>query len=185
LRQDPDAILVGEIRDQETAEISVQSALTGHLVLSSLHATDAVRAIYRFLEMGIEPFMVASSISGVVAQRLVRRICDQCVVEAEPTAEELEFYRQLGGYRRNFWKGAGCAHCSHTGFHDRIGLFEVIRVTDGFKRLLVKEEPPDVLRRQAIADGMTTLRQSGLAKIDEGQTTIGEVMRSVHVDVGM
>ena len=181
LRQDPDIILVGEIRDKETAEISVQSALTGHLVLSSLHATDAVGAVYRFLEMGIEPFLVASSVIGVVAQRLVRRICEQCRAEYEPTPEELAFYRMLGGVRRAFWHGTGCFYCSHTGFRDRIGIFEVMTVTDGLKRQLVKDAPPEVLRQQAIDDGMATLRLSGLAKIDDGLTTVGEVMRSVHL----
>ena len=183
LRQDPDAILVGEIRDKETAEISVQSALTGHLVLSSLHATDAVGSVYRFLEMGIEPFMVASSVIGVVAQRLVRRICDSCAVDHEPTLEELAFYRSLGGDRERFRRGTGCSRCSHTGFRDRIGIFEVMRVTDGLKRLLVKEASPETLRQQAIRDGMSTLWESGLAKINVGLTTIGEVMRSVHIEL--
>jgi len=185
LRQDPDGILVGEIRDKETAEIAVQSALTGHLVLSSLHATDAVGAVYRFLEMGIEPFMVASSIIGVEAQRLVRRICERCAVEYEPAADELAFYRALHGTGYTFRHGTGCAYCAHTGFRDRLGVFEVLRVTDEFKRLLVRESSPDVLRAQAIADGMTTLRESGLARIDEGLTTIGEVMRSIHVSEGL
>src|SRR5205085_11543427 len=105
LRQDPDAILVGEIRDKETAEISVQSALTGHLVLSSLHATDAVGAIYRFLEMGIESFMVSSAVSGVLAQRLVRRVCPQCAAPYSPAPEELSFYRAVGGRRAGFLRG--------------------------------------------------------------------------------
>ncbi len=181
LRQDPDAILVGEIRDRETAEISVQSALTGHLVLSSLHATDAVGAIYRFLEMGIEPFMVASSVIGVVAQRLVRRICEHCSVDYQPTPEEFEFYRTIGGEGTRFRRGAGCAFCSHTGFHDRIGIFEVLKVTDAIKRLLLKEAAAEALRAQAIEDGMTTLREAGLAKINQGLTGIGEVIRSVNV----
>jgi len=181
LRQDPDAILVGEIRDKETAEISVQSALTGHLVLSSLHATDAVGAIYRFLEMGIEPFMVASSVIGVEAQRLVRKICEKCGVADKPALEQFAFYRSIGGRGSTFKRGSGCAHCSHTGFRGRIGIFEVLKVTDSVKQLIVKDTPPEVLRKQVIDSGMTTLGESGLAKIDEGLTTIGEVMRSVHV----
>ncbi len=182
LRQDPDAMLVGEIRDKETAEISVQSALTGHLVLSSLHATDAVGAVYRFLEMGIEPFMVASSVIGVLAQRLVRRICQRCHVEYQPAPEEIEFYRALGGQRAAFRRGTGCVYCSHTGFHDRIGVFEVMQVTDAMKRLLVRDAPPEALRQRAVTDGMTTLREAGLAAIEHGLTTIAEVMRSVHVE---
>jgi type IV pilus assembly protein PilB len=181
LRQDPDAILVGEIRDKETAEISVQSALTGHLVLSSLHATDAVGAIYRFLEMGIEPFMVTSAVMGVEAQRLVRRICDQCRTTYKPPLVEFEFYSAMGGRGATFHRGSGCAHCSHTGFHDRIAIFEVLRVTDAIKRLLIRDSQPDALRRQAVDDGMKTLRESGVEKIDQGLTTIGEVMRSVQV----
>jgi type IV pilus assembly protein PilB len=181
LRQDPDAILVGEIRDRDTAEISVQSALTGHLVLSSLHATDAVGAISRFLEMGIEPFMVASSVIGVEAQRLVRRICPQCSTPYEPPIPELDFYRQIGGTRTEFRRGTGCAYCSHTGFRDRIGVFEVLTVSDSIKRLLVKNASPELLRQKAIEEGMTTLRESGLAKIDQGLTTISEVMRTLPV----
>jgi type IV pilus assembly protein PilB len=181
LRQDPDVILVGEIRDKETAEISVQSALTGHLVLSSLHATDAVGAIYRFLEMGIESFMVTSAVIGVLAQRLVRRNCPECAVTYEPAPEELEFYHAVGGRGAVFHRGNGCASCAHTGFHGRIGVFEVLRMTDGIKRLLLRNASPEVLRAMATAEGMTPLRSSGLAKIEEGLTTIGEVMRSVHL----
>ena len=181
LRQDPDVILVGEIRDKETAEISVQSALTGHLVLSSLHATDAIGAIYRLLEMGIESYMVTSAVIGVQAQRLARRVCERCAASYEPSPEELEFYTSIGGKGSTFRRGTGCAYCSHTGFHDRIGIFEVLRVTDAIKRLLVRDAPPEAVRQQAVTDGMTTLRQSGLAKIDEGLTTIAEIIRSVHV----
>jgi type IV pilus assembly protein PilB len=184
LRQDPDAILVGEIRDKETAEISVQSALTGHLVLSSLHATDAVGAIYRFLEMGIESFMVTSAVTGVLAQRLVRRICPECSVLYEPPTEELEFYGAMGGQGQIFHHGNGCAFCAHTGFHGRIGVFEVLRMSDTIKRELVRDAPPEALRERAIAEGLTTLRSAGLAKIDEGLTTIAEVMRSVHLSEG-
>jgi type IV pilus assembly protein PilB len=181
LRQDPDAILVGEIRDKETAEISVQSALTGHLVLSSLHATDAIGAIYRFLEMGIEAFMVSSAVIGVLAQRLVRRICPECSVVYEPAPDELSFYRAVGGKGMIFHRGNGCAFCAHTGFHGRIGVFEVLRISDALKRLLVRDAPPEALRAQAVAEGMTSLRAAGVAKIEEGLTTIAEVMRSVHL----
>jgi type IV pilus assembly protein PilB len=184
LRQDPDAILVGEIRDKETAEISVQSALTGHLVLSSLHATDAIGAIYRFLEMGIESFMVTSAVIGVLAQRLVRRNCPDCTTVYEPSSEELEFYRSAGGHGFVFHKGTGCANCAHTGFRGRIGVFEVLPMTDALKRLLVRDAPHEELRDEAIREGMTTLRSAGVARIDEGLTTIGEVIRSVHVSEG-
>ena len=185
LRQDPDAILVGEIRDKETAEISVQSALTGHFVLSSLHATDAVGAIYRFLEMGIESFMVTSAVSGVLAQRLVRRICPECATAYEPPPEEREFYHLVGGHGSVFQRGTGCAFCAHTGFYGRIGVFEVLRMSDAIKRLLIRDAPPEALRQRAITEGMTTLRSAGLSKIDEGLTTIAEVMRSVHLSEDM
>ena len=181
LRQDPDAMLVGEIRDKETAEISVQAALTGHLVLSSLHATDAIGAIYRFLEMGIESFMVTSAVIGVLAQRLVRRICPQCAAPYEPAPDELTYYRGLGGVATEFKRGTGCAFCAHTGFRGRIGVFEVLRISDGIKRLLVRDAAPDALRDQATAEGMVPLRRAGITKIDEGLTTIAEVMRSVHL----
>jgi type IV pilus assembly protein PilB len=181
LRQDPDAILVGEIRDKETAEISVQSALTGHLVLSSIHATDAVGAIYRFLEMGIEAFMITSAVIGVVAQRLVRRICPQCSADYEPPADELTFYRALGGVATSFRRGTGCSYCAHTGFRGRLGVFEVLPITDAMKRLLVRDASPEAVRERAATEGMVPLRQAGIGKIDAGLTTIGEVMRAVHV----
>ncbi len=158
--------------------------LTGHLVLSSLHATDAVGAIYRFLEMGIESFMVTSAVIGVLAQRLVRRNCPDCTTVYEPSTEELEFYRAVGGQGIIFHRGTGCAHCVHTGFRGRIGVFEVLPMTDGLKRLLVREAPHEELRQQAIREGMTTLRSAGVARIDEGLTTIAEVIRSVHVSEG-
>ena len=131
LRQDPDVILVGEIRDVETARIAVQSALTGHFVLSSLHATDAVSALHRFLDMGIESFLIASSVLAVVGQRLVRRICSECRAPYEPTAEEIAFYEEIGGTpKTKFFHGEGCNFCSGTGYQDRIGVYEVLRMTD-------------------------------------------------------
>src|SRR5437899_8826682 len=131
LRQDPDVILVGEIRDAETARIAVQSALTGHLVLSSLHATDAAAALHRFLDMGIEEFLISSSVIGAVGQRLLRRICQACKVTYEPSADEIAFYREAGGpYKTEFWHGEGCNFCSQTGYQERIGAYELLRVTD-------------------------------------------------------
>jgi type IV pilus assembly protein PilB len=140
-----------------------------------------VGAVYRLLEMGIEPFMVASSVIGVLAQRLVRRLCDRCSIENTPPVEEMSFYASLGGRQFNFRRGTGCAYCSHTGFRDRIGIFEVLRMSDAVKRLIVKEAPPEALRQLAAQEGMQALRQAGLIKIDEGVTTIAEVMRSVNV----
>jgi type II secretory ATPase GspE/PulE/Tfp pilus assembly ATPase PilB-like protein len=160
----------------------VQAALTGHLVLSSLHATDSIGAIYRFLEMGIEPFMVSSAVIGVLAQRLVRRVCPQCATAYEPAAEELTFYRSMGGTATSFQRGRGCSFCSHTGFHGRIGVFEVLPMSDAIKRLLVRDAPPQALRERAISEGMSSLRNAGIAKVNDGLTSISEVMRSVHLE---
>jgi type IV pilus assembly protein PilB len=180
LRQDPDVILVGEIRDTETARIATQAALTGHFVLSSLHATDSVAALHRFLDMGIEAFLVASSILGVVSQRLVRRVCKACATSYEPTTEEITFYKEAGGEGDEFVRGTGCHLCSDTGYLDRIGVYEFLRMTPEIRRLLVGWATQDELRRVAINQGMRTLRTEGLALVDEGITTISEVIRSIY-----
>src|SRR5260370_24144915 len=124
--------------------------------------------------------MVTSAVPGVLAQRLVRRICPECSTASEPRPEELVFYHLLGGHGIVFQRGTGCAFCAHTGFHGRIGVFEVLRISDAIKRLLVKDAPPEALRQRAISEGMTTLRSAGLAKIDHGLTTIDDVKRSEH-----
>ena len=181
LRQDPDVILVGEIRDQETARIATQAALTGHFVLSSLHATDSVAALHRFLDMGIEAFLVASSILGVVSQRLVRRICQSCAASYQPNAEELAFYADGDGPEKSvFMKGMGCEICSHTGFQDRIGVYEFLKITPEIRRLLVGWATQDELRRVAIQQGMRTLRTEGLELVAQDVTTISEVIRSIY-----
>jgi type IV pilus assembly protein PilB len=182
LRQDPDVILVGEIRDLETAEIAVQSALTGHLVLSSLHATDAAGVLQRFIEMGIEGFLISSSVIGVVAQRLVRRICEHCRSPYQPPAEELELYHRLSdGKKETFTRGAGCNHCARTGYHGRIGVFEVLRLTDSVKQMVSNKASVHDIRAEATREGMVTMRQDAVAKVDQNLTTLGEVLRSVYV----
>ena len=182
LRQDPDVILVGEIRDVETARIATQSALTGHFVLSSLHATDAVAALHRFLDMGIESFLIASSVLGVVGQRLVRRICDNCKTAYTPSVEELEFYAQAGGEpKKTFFHGSGCNLCSGTGFSDRIGVYELLTVTPEIKRLVVGWATQDELRRMAVKQGMRTLRDEAISLVNQDLTTIGEVVRNIYV----
>ena len=154
LRQDPDVILVGEIRDVETARIAVQSALTGHFVMSSLHATDAAAALHRFLDMGIESFLVSSSVIGVVGQRLLRRICRACKVAYEPRPDELAFYLASGGtWKDQFWHGAGCNLCSNTGYQERIGAYELLVVTDEIKNLIVKGGTHEELRAMAVSQG--------------------------------
>ncbi|MGH3026690.1 MAG: GspE/PulE family protein, partial [Gaiellaceae bacterium] len=181
LRQDPDVILVGEIRDVETARIAVQSALTGHFVLSSLHATDAVAALHRFLDMGIESFLIASSVMGVVGQRLVRRICTHCKKRSSPSADELAFYRASGApAKATFYAGAGCNFCSGTGYLDRIGVYELLRVSPEIKRLIVGWATQEELRRLAISQGMRTLQDEALDLIKKDVTTISEVMRAIY-----
>jgi type IV pilus assembly protein PilB len=183
LRQDPDVILVGECRDVETARIAVQSALTGHLVLSTLHATDAVAALHRLLDMGIESFLVASSMLGVVGQRLVRRICENCKTTYSPDAEEFAFYIEAGGAdpkRRRFYHGAGCNFCAGTGYQDRIGVYELLRITPEIKRLVVGWATQEELRRLAVSQGMRTLQTEAVALVDRDVTTLAEVIRTIY-----
>ncbi|MEQ6900028.1 GspE/PulE family protein [Nocardioides sp. YIM 152588] len=183
LRQDPDVILVGEIRDVDTARIAVQSALTGHLVLSSLHATDAVSALYRLLDMGIEAFLIASSVTAVMAQRLVRRSCTSCLEPYRPTAEERAFLESVGGEepQGGYRRGAGCHFCAHTGFLDRIGVYEMLVVSDEVRALIVAQAPHDEMRRLARRQGMRTLQEQAVRLVAEGTTTAAEVMRSIYV----
>ncbi len=181
LRQDPDVILVGEIRDVETARIAVQSALTGHLVLSSLHATDSVSALHRFLDMGIESFLIASSVLAIVGQRLVRRICPSCKTSYTPTSEELTFYEESGGApKTDFYHGTGCNFCGQTGYQDRIGVYELLQMTPEIKRLIVGWATQDELRRLAQKQGMRTLREEAIGLVAEDTTTIAEVIRSIY-----
>jgi type IV pilus assembly protein PilB len=181
LRQDPDVILVGEIRDVETARIAVQSALTGHFVLSSLHGNDSVSALHRFLDMGIESFLIASSVIAIVGQRLVRRVCPSCKIPYTPTKEELAFYEESGGPpKTDFVIGAGCNYCGQTGFLDRIGVYELLQMTPEIKRLIVGWATQDELRRQAQKQGMRSLRDEALNLVVHDTTTISEVIRSIY-----
>ncbi len=186
LRQDPDVILVGEIRDVDTARIAVQSALTGHLVLSSLHATQSVAALYRLLDMGIEAFLIASSVTAVVAQRLVRRNCPHCLEPYRPSAEELAFLRSIGGAEGvrpldQFQHGAGCHFCAHTGYLERTGVYELLAVTDEIRELVVERAPHDEMRKLALSQGMCTLQEQAVRLVHDGTTTPAEVMRSIYV----
>ena len=182
LRQDPDVILVGEIRDVETARIAVQSALTGHFVLSSIHATDAAAALQRFLDMGLESFLIASSVRAVVGQRLVRRICTSCAAPHTPSPEELAFFRAAGGgTKKRFFKGEGCNFCAHTGYRDRIGVYELLRVTDGIKKLIVQQASHDELYALAVGEGMRPLREEAVRLVNEDITTMAEVMKTIYV----
>jgi len=181
LRQDPDVILVGEIRDAETARIAVQSALTGHFVLSSLHATDAVSSVLRFLDMGIESFLIASSLIAVVGQRLVRRICPACKTTYEPSEEEQAFYAESDGPGKDvFYHGAGCNFCSGTGYNDRIGVYELLPITPEIRHLIVGKVTEDEMRTTAIRQGMRTMHQEAIDLVFNDVTTISEVIRSIY-----
>jgi type IV pilus assembly protein PilB len=181
LRQDPDVILVGEVRDADTARIAVQSALTGHFVLSSLHGNDSVAAVHRLLDMGIEAFLVASAVVAVVSQRLVRRICDNCKEEYEPTADELAVFRQHtgGSDKTHFFRGRGCSYCSNTGYHGRIGVYELLRVTPELRRLIVGWATTEELRRLAVAQGMRTMLREAMQLVEDDVTTVPEVVRTL------
>jgi type IV pilus assembly protein PilB len=179
LRQDPNIILVGEIRDFETAEIAIKAALTGHLVLSTLHTNDAPSTISRLMNMGIEPFLVATSVNVIAAQRLVRKVCQNCKEEVETPIQALLSigFAESEAHSLKLVKGRGCEKCGNTGYKGRIGLFEVMDMTDDMRELVLSGATAVELRRKAIEEGMVTLRQSGLQKIREGLTTIDEVVR--------
>jgi type IV pilus assembly protein PilB len=186
LRQDPDVILVGEVRDVETARIAVQSALTGHRVFSSVHAIDAVSSLYRLLDMGIEPFLITSAIIGVVAQRLVRRICKSCGVGYEPTMSELTIYRKLGGQDKDLWlRGEGCQYCSGTGYFDRVGVYEVLAITDELRQCVVDGRTPREARELAIQQGLRTLQNEAIQLVQANVTTMEEVVKHVLVNEGL
>jgi type IV pilus assembly protein PilB len=183
LRQDPDVILVGEIRDVETARIAVQSALTGHFVLSSIHATDSVLALHRFLDMGIESFLIASSVRAVVGQRLLRRTCTSCKEEYSPTDDERTFYEELTegqGEKKRWFRGTGCNFCANTGYRDRIGIYELLRVTPELKRLVVGWATQDELRRMAVSQGMRTLKDEAMGLVENDITTVDEVVKTIY-----
>lgn len=177
LRQDPNIIMVGEIRDLETAEIAVQAALTGHLVFSTLHTNDAPGAITRLIDMGIEPFLVSSSIIGILAQRLVRTVCPDCKEKYSPTAEELKDIGLKGSEKLEFYKGKGCAKCMKTGYRGRVGIYELLTPDDTIRNLMIAKASTEDIRKQAIAAGMVTLQQDGVDKIKKGITTVEEVLR--------
>ncbi len=181
LRLDPNVILVGEIRDAETANIAVQAALTGHLVLSSIHANDAVGVVLRLLDLGVEPFLVSSALIGVVAQRMVRRVCPNCARQADaPQIEQMAYSQETGEKRSQFLYGAGCKSCANTGYRGRTGLFEILHMSDEMRVLLLKRATAGQLRAQAIKEGMTTLLRDGMSKVKVDVTTPFEVLRNTY-----
>ena len=180
LRQDPNVIMVGEIRDVETAEIAIHAALTGHLVFSTLHTNDAPGAIARLIDMGIQPFLISSSVIGVVAQRLVRTICPDCKEAYEPPEEVL---RELSlEPEARLYRGRGCQYCYQSGFRGRSGVFEIMKVSDELRRLVLGKESAGVIREAAVKEGMTSLKRAGLEKVLDGISTIDEVRRAVYVE---
>ncbi len=179
MRLDPNVILVGEIRDRETARTAVQAAMTGHLVLTTIHANDAASAILRLRDLDIEPFLISSVLVGSVAQRLVRRICPHCQAPRQATPAETALYAEcLGEERVEFLYGAGCNHCSQTGYYGRVGLFEVLPVSDAIRALLAADADVPHVRAQALREGMVPLRTDGMLKVQAGITTPHEVMRN-------
>jgi len=184
LRQDPDIIMVGEIRDEETARIAIHAALTGHLVLATLHTNDAPGAVTRLADMGVEPFLVASSVIGVVAQRLVRILCTKCREAYTPPPEVVTRYGLAGPDDQppTLYRAKGCDVCNNIGYKGRIGLFEIMLLDDETRALVVKQAPSDVLKRSATAAGMHTLQQDGVAKVLSGMTSLEEMLRVVFVE---
>ncbi|MDQ0289534.1 GspE/PulE family protein [Oligosphaera ethanolica] len=179
LRQDPDRIMVGEIRDVETASMAIQASLTGHMVLSTLHTNDAAGAVTRLIDMGIEPFLISSTLNGILAQRLLRRVCLDCREEYAPADAEL---KMLGLTReevdnRPFYRGIGCDKCNNSGYKKRVGIFELLIISEPIQQLINSREPSQVIRQQAIADGMITLRRDGINQILNGITTAKEVLQ--------
>ncbi|RMD85832.1 MAG: type II/IV secretion system protein, partial [Calditrichaeota bacterium] len=182
LRQDPDIVMVGEIRDSETAKIAVEAALTGHLVLSTIHTNDAPGGLTRLTEMGVEPFLTASATVGVVAQRLVRRICENCKEPYKPSPAILEELGISQEKERRFYRGVGCEECKNTGYKGRMGIYEIMSMDETLRELTLKQASSDQIKKVAIQHGMRTLRQDGLFKAIQGITTLEEVIRVTNVD---
>ena len=177
LRQDPDVVMVGEIRDPETAEIAIQAALTGHLVLSTLHTNDAPTALTRLIDMKVEPFLASSSIIGILAQRLVRKICQGCKEKYTPTKEALKDIGLKAGEELSFYKGKGCSKCLNTGYKGRIGIYELLVPDDKIRNAIVSKAPAEDIKKLAVSSGMITLMEDGIAKLKQGITTVEEILR--------
>lgn len=181
MRLDPDVILVGEVRDTDTAKMATQAALTGHLVLSSIHANDAVGVLFRLIDLDVEPFLITSALVGVVSQRMVRKVCPHCQTEAEPSAEEQAAYlEEMGETPGPVRRGSGCNFCANTGYWGRTGVFEVLLLDDDIRRLLLKGAGTAEIRAEALRKGMVTMRRDGMIKVREGITTPYEVMRNIY-----
>jgi len=180
MRLDPDVILVGEIRDAETATTAVQAAITGHLVLSSIHANDAVSALIRLIDMGVEPFLVTSAVIGSLSQRLVRKVCPYCRQTIEvPLAESMAYANSMGESKDKFSIGRGCNFCARSGFLGRIGVYELLTFSDPMRKTLMKGASAGELKEQAIKEGMIPMGRDGMQKVKDGFTAPGEILRNV------
>ena len=179
LRQDPDVIMLGEIRDLETSQIAIQASLTGHLVLTTLHTNDAPGAVTRLIDMGVEPFLISSTLLSVLAQRLVRTVCKKCRTPFEPTENQLSLLNlsphDIGD--KVFYYGRGCANCNDTGYKGRKGIFELLVISEPIRALINERAPTVVIRQKAVELGMVTLREDGMRGIFDGDTTIEEVLK--------
>lgn len=182
LRQDPDVIMVGEIRDSETADIATQAALTGHLVFSTLHTNDSAGALNRLIDMGMEPFLISSSVIGIIAQRLARLICPKCRVDYVPSEQTLKDLKIEAHSGTKFYRGKGCDNCKGTGYTGRKGIFEVLVINEEIRKLIVSKASSSVIKQAAIKSGMTTLLEDGLNKAKNGVTTLEEVIRLTHLE---
>jgi general secretion pathway protein E len=181
LRLDPDVILVGEIRDSETAGIAVQAALTGHLMLSSIHASDTTGVLFRLQDLKVEPFMIASSLIGIVAQRMVRRVCPDCaqLIEA-PVMEQVAYEQEIGEKQTKFLYGTGCKTCAYTGYLGRTGIYEILTMSDTIRTMIANKANSSEIRVQAIKEGMVAIIKDGMRKVRAGITTPSEILRSAY-----
>ncbi len=180
MRHDPDIILVGEIRDKDTASTAVQAALTGHLVLSSIHANDAVSVLFRLVDLGVEPYLISSTLVGIVAQRMVRRICSHCRASSQPSIEEqIAYEEEMKEQSTTFYTGAGCNLCANTGYRGRTGLFELLVMSEKIRRMLLSNTSAGDIKAEALKEGMVTMKRDGMLKVKEGITSVSEVLRSV------
>jgi len=189
LRQDPNIIMVGEIRDEETAGIAVNAALTGHLLLSTLHTNDAATTLPRLLDMGIEPFLIASTVNVAMSQRLVRRLCQTCKVKKDLTKDEIKslesslpknYLRGISLINKNFYEGKGCNECDGSGYRGRIAIHEVLEVTESIRKAIMTQATAATIRDIAVLEGMVPIVQDGLVKAEQGVTSIEEVLRVMH-----
>lgn len=177
LRQDPDVIMIGEIRDQETASIAIQASITGHLVASTLHTNSTVGTITRLIDMGIEQYLLADSLVGVIAQRLVRRLCEFCKISRQPTQEEILLCQQNNVNISTIYDPCGCIKCDNTGYRGRIGVYEIMNITPKLKRIISRWESEEELKKVAVLEGMHTLKQGTLELVRDGVTSYSEYIR--------